>query len=56
MAFSKPFRPRADRRVRLLLVGDRLAFVMLSGAKHLANEGNERQSSDAAQILRCRSG
>ncbi len=41
--------------VRLIFVRDRFAFVVLSGAKHLANEGNGRQPSDAAQIFRCRS-
>ncbi len=38
--------------VRLIFVGDQPTFVMLSEAKHLANEGNLRFFSWAAQILR----
>ncbi len=45
-------RPRGFARVRLIFVGDQPAFVMLSEAKHLANERNLRSLSYAAQILR----
>ena len=41
--------------VRLIFVGDRPAFVMLSEAKHLGNEGNHRLFSRSAHILRYRS-
>jgi hypothetical protein len=38
--------------VRLISVGDPLAFVMLSDAKHLAGEEDQRLFSCSAQILR----
>ncbi len=45
-------RKNGPGRVRLIFVGDQPAFVMLSEAKHLANEWNLRSLSYAAQILR----
>ena len=45
-------RPSASGCVRLIFVGGQPALVMLSEAKHLANEGNLRFFSYAARILR----
>ena len=45
-------RPHPTQCVRLVFVGDQPAFIMLSAAKHLANEWNLRSFSYAGQILR----